>query len=301
VNNLRDICESPELATLPEWPVLRDSSINSFGFVESAIDRRIVFAESQLALATALHSSGVGAVITLPMFADEVRASGRGVVVADTPRRRFVEAHNWLAAHTNFYGEPCASRIDASAYVATSAHVDEFGVVVGPGCRLEARSVVLAGTELGAGVIVQAGAVLGALGFQCMRFSDAVIDCIHVGQLRIADRVVVMANAVVAKAVFRQATTIGADCRIGNNAFVSHNCQVGERCLIGHGAVIAGNCVIGQRTVVGPGVTCADRIVVGNDATLTMGAVVTKNVAPHSRVTGNFAVPHDVFKSTTKG
>jgi hypothetical protein len=41
------------------------------------------------------------------------------------------------------------------------------------------------------------------------------------------------ANAVLARAVFRQATAIGTDCRIGNGAFVSHNCRAGARRLIG--------------------------------------------------------------------
>jgi hypothetical protein len=53
----------------------------------------------------------------------------------------------------------------------------------------------------------------------------------HAGRLSIGDRTVVIANAVLARAVFRQATEIGTDCRIGNGAFVSHNCRIGARSL----------------------------------------------------------------------
>lgn len=66
------------------------------------------------------------------------------------------------------------------------------------------------------------------------------MDFRHAGRLSIGDRTVVIANAVLARAGFRQATEIGTDCRIGNGAFVSSNCRI-SRSLIGHGAVIAGN------------------------------------------------------------
>ena len=49
----------------------------------------------------------------------------------------------------------------------------------------------------------------------------------HAGGLLVGDRAEVMANAVVARAVFRQFTSIGEDCRIGNLAFVSHNVRIG--------------------------------------------------------------------------
>lgn len=289
-----------ELCNLPTWQVVNDATIYSFGFVESALNNRLIFAESRETLALALKADGVSAVLTKPEFASAVMASGRGLLVAEQPRRLFVDAHNWIATNTDFYGAPAPTLIDPLANVAASAHVDSVGVVIGPGSRIEARAVILQGTEIGANVVVQPGAVLGGAGFQCMRFADAVIDCIHVGKLRIGDRCVVMANAVVAKAVFRQHTIIGADSRVGNNAFVSHNCQIGTRCLIGHGAVVAGNCVIGDRVTVGPGAVCADRIVIGDGATITMGAVVTTHVAGETRVTGNFAVLHEQFKNIMK-
>ncbi len=289
-----------ELCDLPTWRVLNDVAITSFGFIESAIENRLVFAESKDTLALALRGDGVSAVLTTPELASAVPASGRGLVVAEQPRRLFVDAHNWIATHTDFYGTPAPTFIDPLAYVAASAHIDPVGVVIGPGSRVEARAVILTGTEIGANVTVQPGAVLGGEGFQCMRFADDVIDCAHVGKLRIGDRTVVMANAVVAKAVFRQHTTIGADSRIGNTAFISHNCQVGTRCLIGHGAVVAGNCVIGDGVTIGPGAICTDRIVIGNGATITLGAVVTTHVPSETRVTGNFAMPHGQFKNFMK-
>lgn len=289
-----------ELCELPAWRVLNDAAISSFGFIESALENRLVFAESKEALALALKAEGISAVLTTPEFASAVAASDRGLVVTEQPRRLFVEAHNWIATHTDFYGTPAPTFIDSLAYVAASAYVDPVGVVIGPGSRIEARAVILTGTEIGANVTVQSGAVLGGEGFQCMRFTGAMIDCAHVGKLRIGDRTVVMANAVVAKAVFRQYTTVGADCRVGNTAFVSHNCHIGSRCLIGHGAVVAGNCVIGDGVTIGPGATCADRIVVGSGATITMGSVVTAHVPSETRVTGNFAMPHGQFKNMMK-
>jgi UDP-3-O-[3-hydroxymyristoyl] glucosamine N-acyltransferase len=139
---------------------------------------------------------------------------------------------------------------------------------------------------LAAGVRVMAAAVLGSEGFQRMRFADGVIDVRHAGRLVVGERTVVMASAVVARAVFRQANLIGADYRIGNGAFVSHNCRIGARTLVGHQATVTGNCVIGNDVTISPGVICLERVTVGDGAVVTAGAVVVRPVAPGQRVSG---------------
>jgi hypothetical protein len=101
-----------------------------------------------------------------------------------------------LAATSAFCGRPAPTVVDPSAIVDPAAHLDPSGVVIGPGCRIEAHAVVLGGSELGASVRVMPGAALGAEGFQAIRVGDALMDFRHAGRLSIGDRTVVMANAV---------------------------------------------------------------------------------------------------------
>jgi UDP-3-O-[3-hydroxymyristoyl] glucosamine N-acyltransferase len=285
-----------ELCLSNDWTFHRDAQVSSFGFIEIDLERRLVFAIGSDRLEAALAADGVAAVLVDPSLAKAAMQGGRGVAVTRDPRRAFLEAHNKLAREKSLYGLPAPTRIDPSATVHPRAHVDETGVVIGRNCRIDAGAMILEGTELGADVRVMAGAVLGSDGFQSMMFAGTRLDFIHAGRLRIGDRCVVMANAVVARAVFNQATTIGPDCRIGNGAFVSHNCQIAQHTMIGHGAIIAGNCRIGANVTVGPGAVCSDRITVGDDARITLGAVVTRSIERGTKVSGNFAVPHDQFK-----
>jgi UDP-3-O-[3-hydroxymyristoyl] glucosamine N-acyltransferase LpxD len=214
-----------------------------------------------------------------------------GLTLAQDPRRAFVDGHNTLEQH-GFYGPWLPTRIDPSAVIHPSAVIEPEGVVLGPDCRVDAKAVILRGTELGQAVHVMAGAVLGGEGFQSMKFSDAVVDFSHAGGLIVGDRTVIMANAVIARAVFRQATTIGPDCRIGNGAFVSHNCRIGARCLIGHNATVAGNCLVGDGVTIGPGATTIHCLTFGANAAVTAGAVVIRDVPEDTRVSGNFAQSH---------
>lgn len=290
-----------DLCALGAMVLRRDAPVQSLGFVEIALEGRLVFAASRPFLEQAMATPGIAAIVTLDNLADGLDGHCCGLAVAADPRRAFVDLHNHLATRTDFYGPRRASRISERAFVHPRAHVDETGVVVGEGCRIEAGAVLLSGTTLGADVRIMPGAVLGADGFQTMRFDgDERIDLVHAGGIEIGARTVVMANAVVARAVFRQSTRIGPDCRIGNTSFISHNCVIGAHTLIGHGAIVAGNCSIAGGVTLGPGAVCLDRLSIGEAAFVTAGAVVTKPVGARQRVSGNFAVPHERFLRSVK-
>lgn len=295
-----------ELGRLQEFDVLRDAAVHSLGFVEIALPGRLVFAMNAENLALALASTGIAAVLTNHALASTIGdTAGIGIAAAVDPRRIFVALHNKLARETEFYGAPMPSQIAASARVHPRAHVDSLAVVIGADCRIDAGAIILAGSQIEAGAWIMAGAVLGSTGFQTIRFPDAVIDLEHAGQLKVGARSVVMANAVIARAVFRQATEIGADCRIGNGAFVSHNAKIGCGTLVGHGAIVAGNTQVGDSVTIGPGAVCLDRIRIGDRAIVTAGAVVNLPVEAGQRVSGNLAVSHDLYvqhiKRTARG
>ena len=272
-----------------------DARFASLGFVDIALDQRLVFAMDQLHLDRARTAAGVAAILTTPHLADGVQDGDVGLACTRDPKWSFVEIHNALASSTRFYGADEPTRIDPSARLESHAVVDPIGVTIGPGCRIDAGAVVRKGTRLKADIHVMSGAVLGSDGFQTMRLRERLVDLRHAGGIDVDAGTTIMANAVVARAVFKQSTQIGADCRIGNGAFISHNVKVGPGSLVGHGAVIAGNCTIGERVTIGPSGVCLDRLSIGDGAFVTAGAVVARNVSDGERVTGNLAVSHSRF------
>lgn len=283
------------LCRLGTFDLRRDARVASLGFVEIPLDGRLVFAATQPFIDQALRSTGIAAILTTPHLASLITDKSIGVICADHPRRAFVDLHNTLAGSTHFYGELQPSVVPDSACIHPQAVVDTHGVRLDPQCRIEAGAIVMRGTSVAQDVRIMPGAVIGSDGFQVMKFEDGLIDFRHAGGIEIGTGSVVMANAVIARAVFRQSTTIGASCRIGNGAFVSHNVQIGDQTLIGHGAIIAGNCRIGKGVTIGPGAICLDRLEIGDGAYVTAGAVVTRSVPAGDRVSGNFAIPHDRF------
>jgi UDP-3-O-[3-hydroxymyristoyl] glucosamine N-acyltransferase LpxD len=158
--------------------------------------------------------------------------------------------------------------------------------VIGP------NTTVMERCTIGASVTVWPGVVLGSAGFQTARSNGETIDMLHAGGIVVHDRVEILSNAVVAAAVFRQATTIGENARIGNLAFLSHNVQVRPRSFIGHGATVNGNVRIGADVWIGPGATVTNNITLADGAKVSLGATVTKDVPPGKRVTGMLAIDH---------
>ena len=59
--------------------------------------------------------------------------------------------------------------------------------------------------------------------------------------------------------------------------------------------MVAGSTTIGDDVWIGPGASISSEIVIGNGASVTIGSVVVRDVAPGQKVTGNFAVDHKKF------
>ncbi len=266
--------------------VARDCEFENLGFLASSLPQRLVFLEAAEHLPALGCTAGVTGVVTTPELALRI-PEARGLAISAAPRRTFFELHNYLARDTDFYGTDSATLIDPTASVHPRAWVSEKNVRIGPHAIVEANATILERAWIGACVRLRAGVVIGSSGFQMRRFDDGVLDMLHAGAVRIHDHVDVLSNAVIARAVFRQSTTIGEHSRIGNLAYISHNVQVGRRCFIGHGAILNGNITIGDDAWVGPNATIVNDLSVGEGAEISLGAVVMRNVASGERVMGN--------------
>lgn len=152
------------------------------------------------------------------------------------------------------------------------------GATLGAGCVLHAQVVVREHVRLGAGVIVQNGAVIGADGFGFAPRGDGGWHKIpQAGTVVLADDVEVQANACIDRATVGS-TSVGKGTKIDNLVQVGHGCQIGENTLLCGQVGLAGSTRIGDRSTLAGQVGTAGHLRIGNDATVAAQSGVTGEV-----------------------
>jgi len=282
-----------DVAHTAGFTVARDAGFRTLGFISTPLPGMLAFAKNERFLKLALRLKPVCAVITCPEL-EEMVPEGLGLALSDNPLLTFCALHNHLARKTDFYGAAEPTKIESSS-IHPRAFVAESGVHFGPGCSVAANATVLDGCDIGTNVVLHEGAVIGSVGLQVEHSESGIFDLDHAGRVEIGDGVRIMANSVIARGLFRQATVVGPNVRVGNLSFVSHNVEIGAGTIIGHGVTINGNARIGRDVWIGPGATIANGVRIGDGARVTLGSVVVKDVPAGGHATGNFAVAHRTF------
>lgn len=247
-----------------------------------------------------LDRTRAGVVIAqLPAPTDAPATGAAAVAYAANPRLEII----CLIEH--FYGTRPPVEIHPTATISPGAVLAE-GVSVGAGATIGRASIgrntrVGAGVHVGDGVTIGEactvfpGAVIGGDGFGYERDERGIPHKFpHLAGVRIGDRVDIGANACIDRGAFGD-TEIGDDTKIDNLVHVAHNVRLGCGVMIAASAVVAGSTVVGDGAWIGPSACVSDGLTVGADAVVSLGAVVTRDVPPGERVTGNFAVPHQRF------
>jgi UDP-3-O-[3-hydroxymyristoyl] glucosamine N-acyltransferase len=282
------------LSDFADIDVLRDGAFSTLGFIDYPQAQMLAFAESPRFLTRALALPEVSCLVTTADLAARVPA-GTGVAISATPRVAFAAMHNHLARMTKFYGHDFRSEIAEGAEVHPRAYIAECNVRIGRGASIGANACVLEGSTIGDGAVVGEGCVVGGSGLQVVSPDDAALDIAHTGTVTIDEGAVLLANCVVARGLFHQATFVGRNVRAGNLTFISHNVRVGQRSVIGHGVKLCGHSQIGADVILGPGVVVSDGVRMGDGSRATLGSVVVKDVPAKGHVTGNFAMQHRRF------
>jgi UDP-3-O-[3-hydroxymyristoyl] glucosamine N-acyltransferase len=279
--------------------VEREAEFESLGFTLHRMPRMLVYLESEKFLPELESNPQVAAVITTAELAGRMPPE-RGLAVAASPRQAFFEFHNYLARHTSFYGSDFPTEIAPDARIHPRAYVAEKNVRIGPRVIVEPNATILGLSILEEDVIVRAGTVIGCEGFEFKQLGDKILPVAHAGGARLRARAEVQYNSTVDRSVFGGFTEVGEETKIDNMVHVGHNVRIGARSRVAAMTVLSGSATIGNGVWIGPGSTISTGVHIGDNAYVTLGSVVTRDVGPGQRVTGNFAIDHERFLAFIK-
>jgi UDP-3-O-[3-hydroxymyristoyl] glucosamine N-acyltransferase len=282
-----------ELAEHASMVVIRDGHISDLGMLNSCGSAMLVpFFDPQYA--QQLDAKGnISAVLTTPelvrLIPDQL-----AVAASDDPLSEFFSLHVKLC-QSEFYWQSFNSKISASAKLHPTSVVAEHDVQIGDRTIVGPGAIVLERSIIGDDVVIHPGVVVGTEGFEVRQVFGAQLVIPHAGGVRIGDRVQLQANSCVSRALFRDFTEIGNDSALDNLVHVGHGVKIGPRCRIASCVNIAGSVTIDDDVWIGPNATLSNGLHIGEKAQISLGAVVTRDVAPGQKVSGNFAVEHSKF------
>jgi acyl-[acyl carrier protein]--UDP-N-acetylglucosamine O-acyltransferase len=220
--------------------------------------------------------------------------------VAKKPVESAFLVHKALCAQENYFWTDFASRIDDDAIIHPTAFVAEKNVVIGQGTYVGPKVVIMERSVIGGDCRIGAGTVVGADAFEMANINGRSLLQAHAGGVHIGHEVIFCANAAVARSIYPAFTTIGDNCGLDSLTQISHDCVVGAGSKLTACSTIMGRVEVGVGGYLGPNATVSNGLSVGANSTVTMGAIVTKHVPPNTRVTGNFAIDHDLFLANLK-
>jgi UDP-3-O-[3-hydroxymyristoyl] glucosamine N-acyltransferase len=206
---------------------------------------------------------------------------------------------------------------------------------VGPNAKIGARSVLVAGVNVGAQaeigadcvlfpgvcvgdrvrlgerVVVKANAAIGNDGFSFQTIEPGSAELARqTGKTQPTDSEILRINSV-GTVVIEDDVEVGAcacidratlhetriarGTKIDNLVQIAHNVQIGRKCVIVSMAGIAGSAEIGDRVVVAAQAGIPDHIKIGDDSLIMPQAGVTRDLPPRSYVGGSPAEPRKEF------
>ena len=274
--------------------IIRDGAFTITGKLSTPFDGLCVPLRSVKYVADVNGNANIAAVITKPEIATLLDPSF-AVAIAEDPDAAHAEIHAALAVRHDAQLRDQATIIDASASIDPRANISNYGVVIGPRTWVGANVSIGAGVTIEEDCVLHPGVSLGVPGFNTGIIGGRQRILPQMGGVRLNSFVELLSNVCVARALFCGDTTLGEEVVADNLVYIAHDVQVGRRVQICALVNILGRTVVGDGAYIGPSAVIKNGLNIGAGAKISIGSVVTQDVADHSVVSGNFAVPHDRF------
>lgn len=276
--------------------IVRDCEFSYVGKIPTLLPCRIVACATARHIDEARSGAGIVGIITIAEL-QELVPLAMGLAISDKPLSATFDIHDMLCQREGFHWQRFETIVAPDAVIHPSAMVAPYDVVVGAGSVVSERAIVCERAVIGEACRVGPGTVVGSRAFEVRSDSQPHRILSQAGGVQIASHVEILANCTIARATFGGFTSIGEGSKIDCLVHVAHDCQIGRRVNVAACAEISGRVVVGDDVFIGPNVTISNGISIGQGATVTLGSVVVRDVPVASRVTGNFALPHEKWLS----
>jgi len=274
----------------PPEKIVSDGEFSFTQLVDTNKPNSICFCESPQYIKLVNSNPAITSIITKKELVTKFDKK-LGIVVTDNPRFDFYLLHNSLAdkiANKPIF-TPSIKRstiIHNTAIVEKNCYIGK-SVIIGPG------AVILRNSYIADDVIIGPNVVIGSEGLEFYKHSNGTLYKIrHIGGVYLSPGVEIMANSVVSKDVFLDFTFIGNSSKIGPLCNIAHRASIGNNCRIAGNTTIGGSAKVANSVWIGPSVTISNGIQIGDFARISLGSVVVKDVKPHQKISGVFAMEH---------
>lgn len=193
--------------------------------------------------------------------------------------------------------------IHPDAIVHSKASIGPYSIleqcVIGEGSVVHANVQIYGKTEIGRGVIIEAGSSIGATGqMWAWAKNGRKWHLPQLGKTIIKDHCFVGSNVTIARGAL-QDTILGSGCRISHGSMIGHNCKFGEDTFISNGVAISGGVTTGKNCFLGTGSRYRSGVKLGNNITVGVGAVVVEDFIEEGLIIAG--VPAKVIKKAEPG
>lgn len=214
----------------------------------------------------------------------------KGVIISEQPYISFWRRHNEMQKPR----EKFVTRIGENCNISPMAYIAPNNVIIGNNVVIEEFVSVKENVVIGNNCIIRAGSVIGSQGYEFKNMIDGSLFPVeHFGGVILENNVEIQALTHVAKAVEPEDDTIiGSGSKVDAMVHISHAVKIGRNCKIVAGAIICGSACTGDSVWIGPNATVSNGLSIEDGARISLGSVVTQDVAAGKTVSGNFAVDH---------
>lgn len=264
-----------------DGPVGRFTTLS--GLASASDDLAVTYLTSAR-FAGSLRSGSDVAVVTRSELRGCLQEGNAALIVDGDPHDLFYTAFADAVENRNFERlQPFVSpdaQVHERAVIGDNVHI-EAGAVIG------ACAVILPNTYVGAEVRIKPNATVGGDGFEnaIIRGRRTIVP--HAGGVWLSEGVQVGSSTCIDRALFGNFSFVGAHTTIDNLVHFAHSAQTGRNCSLVACSEISGSAVLGNGVWLGPNVSVNQSLTIGDHCYVGTGAVVTRNLPPHSLAYGS--------------
>lgn len=233
-------------------------------------------------------------VIIAPLSIEDMLGKMRAdktIILSKEPKLLFAKIANDLFVEQAPAGIHPTAYVHPQAKLGKDIHIGAFCYIdkceIGDGCVIHSHVSIEDGTVIGKNVTIKSGARIGQQGSGYVKNETGeYINFPQIGTVIIEDHVVIGSNTSIDGGALKF-TKIGRGTKIDNQVQIAHNVLIGANCIITASVCIGGSCEIGNNVWIGLNASLKNKVKIGDNAFISMGAVVIRDLEAGASVIGN--------------